>query len=77
MSNSSRLTYTLTEDADVEITVFDLLGRRQADLVNGHQQKGQHWVDIDALEYGLIKGDYILSLKIANKTYSKKLVVLN
>jgi trimeric autotransporter adhesin len=44
------LTYTLAEAGDVEIAVFDVGGRRVATLVDGHRDRGPHWVSWNGRE---------------------------
>jgi hypothetical protein len=63
----------LSETQNVEINVFDLSGRMITSLVNNELQKGNHvytWESMDSPA-----GIYFYSVKTANKTYTKKLIL--
>jgi hypothetical protein len=39
---STQLAYSLSADANVSLTIYDLLGRQVAQLVNRHETAGYH-----------------------------------
>ncbi len=59
---TTRISFSLTEAADVRLEIFDMLGRRVALLVNERRQAGRHTVDFDAS--GLSSGVYISRLQV-------------
>jgi hypothetical protein len=63
---STTIRYDLPEVADVRLVVFDALGRRVAELVNGHNSSGRHEAIWDATGsasglyfYHLTAGDFV------------------
>jgi uncharacterized protein (DUF1501 family) len=63
--NSTTISYYLQKQADVEITVSDLAGRKLANIVNASMNQGEHSVDFSMSK--LQSGTYIFKL-IANKS---------
>lgn len=63
--NSTTISYYLQKQADVEITVSDLSGRKLASIVNASMNQGEHSVDYSMSK--LQSGTYIFTL-IANKS---------
>lgn len=53
--------YTLPEDDDVQLVVYDLLGRAVQHLVDGYQEAGQHDVTVDGS--ALPSGTYVYRLR--------------
>ncbi|MCF7811034.1 T9SS type A sorting domain-containing protein [bacterium] len=68
-----RITYNLVEDAVVDLTIFDLSGRRVADLSNGKQTAGIHTALFDGEGYS--SGVYVVRLE-SEKHHSQQKVVL-
>ncbi len=57
-----------------KLTVFDLLGRKVADIVNEYLQPGTYQVQFDASD--LTSGIYFYQLKTDNFTETKKLLFI-
>jgi hypothetical protein len=73
---STTIQYYLPHEADVELTLFDIRGRRVARLVDGVQQEGTYQVSLDARRYGgLASGIYIYRLKADETVQARKLVL--
>ncbi|MBI1286007.1 MAG: T9SS type A sorting domain-containing protein [Flavobacteriales bacterium] len=70
----TRLSYTLSESAKVQLDVFDLSGRKVADLVNGTQAAGKYTSVFQA--DGNAPGSYIVRLFVDDKLYTKQVVLM-
>ncbi len=71
---STIIQYQLPEDANVVLQVFDILGRKVAELVNGEIKAGYHKVQFDARD--LASGMYIYRLKAGSQVFTKKLTLI-
>lgn len=72
---STTITYSIPEQSDVELKVFDILGREVTTLVNMEQQTaGEYKVPFNAST--LSSGVYIYSIRAGNFRSSKKLMLL-
>lgn len=72
--------YLLTEAGNVEIEVYDLVGRKIKTLVDGRQSKGLHkvrWDVTDAHGKQVPAGIYLYSLKTGNKVKLMKMLVVD
>jgi hypothetical protein len=70
---ATTIQYTLPEDAQVTLRVYDLLGRSVATLVNGVQQAGMYAAQLDAIL--LPAGTYRYTLQTDEETSSRFLTV--
>ncbi len=71
---STKISYTLTEAAIVELQVFDLVGRNVATLENNRKPAGDHSVEFNAM--GLPSGMYIYKIKAGSFTQTRKLMLI-
>lgn len=71
---ATTIEYTMRERGHVALTVFDLLGRQVATLVNGVQNPGIHTVRFDGA--GLASGVYLYRLASAGVFETRKMIVL-
>ncbi len=69
--SETTIEYTLTEDAKVQLTVYDITGKEIVKLVNENQAKGVHTQEFDASE--LSNGMYLYEIKVKseNSEYRK------
>jgi hypothetical protein len=67
--------YAIADAGHVSLTVYDLMGRRVATLVDGPQAADTYRVAFDASE--LASGVYIVRLMVGDTVQSKKLTVTN
>ena len=67
--------YTLTNDAQVRLMVFDMQGKAVANLLNNFQHKGVQQFEWDV--QSLPKGTYIYKLKAGNHLLSGQILIVN
>jgi len=66
--------YTLDRTMDVNVAVFDVIGRRVATLVDGTQQAATYDVTFDATN--LASGTYIYRMETPNQVITRTMVLL-
>ena len=71
---TTTIVYTITRSGFVDLTVFDILGRKVATLINENQTAGNYSVKFDGS--GLSSGIYIYRLRSDDFISSKKLVLM-
>jgi uncharacterized delta-60 repeat protein len=71
---STTIMYNLRERTPVRLTVYDLLGREIATLVDERQEAGEHSVGFNAS--GLSSGIYLYRLRAGSYSECRKLIVL-
>jgi hypothetical protein len=71
---STAIRYALVRPSDVTLTVYDVLGRRVATLVQGPQGGGFHEVQFDAS--GLASGVYLYQLRAGDFVQTRRLLLL-
>ena len=73
-NNRTTVKYGLPETGLVNLTIFDLSGRKMMELVNGEQSAGTHEMDIDCND--LTSGIYMLSLNAGRMNFTQRLVLV-
>ncbi len=71
---STNIQFTIAESGNVNLTIYDMLGREIETLINGHIDAGNHSISFNAKN--LSSGIYIYRLKTNNKVISKKMTLL-
>ncbi|HAL57000.1 MAG TPA: hypothetical protein DCP63_11140 [Bacteroidetes bacterium] len=71
---STKIVYTLPQEAKVRLEIFDLLGRKIATLVDESRFAGEHAVEFDAS--GLTSGVYVYRLSSSHQVLSKKMTLV-
>jgi hypothetical protein len=71
---TTSISYTLAEAGNVNLSVYDISGRRVATLVDGYQEAGEHSVSWEAS--GVSSGVYFYKLSTADYTATKKMHLL-
>jgi hypothetical protein len=71
-NRSSTISWYLEKEGQVQLSVYDLMGRQVAVLVNGQVAAGNHRTEFDA--HHLAAGTYLLRLVHNGKVLTKKLV---
>lgn len=70
---STKIRYSLNEDSQIDLSVYNLIGEKVAVLYEGIQNKGVHNLTFDADK--LSSGIYIYQLKSAGQILSKKMIL--
>jgi hypothetical protein len=71
---STIIEYELPENVYVELSVYDILGRKVIELVNSYQKSGKYDINVDM--NSISTGIYFYTLKAGNYRDSKKLVLV-
>ncbi|HYV91396.1 MAG TPA: T9SS type A sorting domain-containing protein [Chitinophagales bacterium] len=69
------MNYTLSTPATVSIALYDVLGNKLQQLVNGDQEQGEHNATIDTRK--LVNGVYVLQICAGDQMEEEKIVVMN
>lgn len=73
VSTTASLSITLPQQANVNIEIIDVLGRKVRNIYNGLKDTGEHQYFIDAKS--LHSGLYFVRIEVENKEYVKRLIV--
>ena len=68
------ISYQLSADSKVTLTIFDVLGKEVATLVNKNQEAGKHTVHFNASD--LVSGIYLYRLQSGNQTQIRKMTII-
>ena len=68
------MTYVLNQRSDINIEVFDMVGRKVGTIVNEKQNFGEHKFEIGTA-INQVKGIYFVRLSIDGQPITKKVVV--
>ncbi len=71
---TTNIEYQIPEQAEVRLTVYDVLGREVAVLVNEEQTAGSHTVEFDGSS--LSSGAYIYRLEAGSTTITKQMMLV-
>ena len=71
---STKIEYSVPFRTKIKLDVFDLLGRKVAELINEEKNPGIYYINFTASE--ISSGIYIYRLSYSNKQISKKMVLL-
>ncbi len=72
-SENTTITYTLSKQESVELSVFDLLGNKVSSIESGNKNAGTHTISWNA--ENLNQGLYLLWLKAGNNSSTKKIII--
>ncbi|MFC2131241.1 T9SS type A sorting domain-containing protein [Bacteroidota bacterium] len=77
VSQNSQITFSLEKNADVELSLYDLLGKRIGSFAGRYYPKGTHELNWASMNPNKINpGIYHLVLKFDNNFYGRKIVVM-
>ena len=71
---STNINYSLPQQTDVSLKVYDLIGREVATLIDRQQAAGSYTVDFDASS--LSSGMYLYRLKTGSTTITRKMMLI-
>ena len=74
-----QISYTLLEDSFVTVSIYNTLGNEIETLFIGNQLKGNHKTnyDLSSLNNKIVPSLYFCKLVINNKTFIKKIIIVN
>jgi Secretion system C-terminal sorting domain len=78
-NNSVNIPFELPENAHVKITIYDILGRKAATVVNQMKTSGQHiisWNGSDGDNFDLPSGIYFVRMEAGSFTQTQKIMLL-
>ena len=75
---TTKIKFSIAKGSKVKITIYDMLGRKVRDIVNGYHKPGRYTIDFNAAANGskLASGVYIYRIKAGGFTASKKMTLL-
>ncbi len=73
-SNSTEVIFTIADDCEIELSLYNLSGMKVIDIANGKQSKGIHKLTINS--ENLSSGTYNVILKSCGKSVVEKVVVV-
>src|SRR6056297_208380 len=71
---STNITYSLPQQSDVQLRVYDMVGREVATLINREQAAGAYTITFDASE--LSSGMYLYRLDTGSTTITRKMMLI-
>ncbi|HOI28883.1 MAG TPA: T9SS type A sorting domain-containing protein [Melioribacteraceae bacterium] len=71
---STQIVYTLKQESNVILSIYNMIGEKVAELVNAFQRPGKYSVDFDG--NGLTSGFYFYQLKTSTFIQSRKMLLL-
>lgn len=71
---TTTITYDVAEAGIVKLEVFDMLGRKVTELVNGRKSPGSHSISFNAGNLG--SGMYIYRMQAGNSVFIKKMMLI-
>ncbi|KAA3613686.1 MAG: T9SS C-terminal target domain-containing protein [Calditrichaeota bacterium] len=80
VTSQTRITYNLPKEMMVELTIFDIRGRRVQQLFIGRQGTGDHeltWNCLDKKGNSIGSGVYLVHLVTENNVFVQKMIVLH
>lgn len=76
---STQITFSLPNKADIELSVYDILGRHVTTLARGEFPAGNHtvtWKAVDDKNHRIASGIYFYMLKTGERTETRKMILL-
>ncbi len=71
---TTKITYSIADNQSVRLTVYDVVGREVAVLINETQRAGKYSVELNAAN--LSSGVYFYELRTGNQLFVKKMMLL-
>jgi hypothetical protein len=74
LTTNALLTYNLSQQSNVMVEVYDMLGKRVGVLANETQDSGEHQIQIGDV-INQVKGIYFIRLSVDGQSITKKIIV--
>jgi hypothetical protein len=71
---STVINFSLPQDAQVKLTVYDMLGREVAVMVNELRSAGTYSIAVDGRS--MASGIYVYRLEAGNRTFTRKMTLI-
>ncbi len=76
LNPDTNINFLINRDADVNLSLFDILGRKITTLVNKRLEKGKYTVRVNSSSLNLSSGIYFYQLSTGENSITKKMVVI-
>jgi len=76
LNPDTNINFLINRDADVNLSLFDILGRKITTLVNKRLGKGKYTVRVNSSSLNLSSGIYFYQLSTGENSITKKMVVI-
>ncbi|MFN3345518.1 MAG: T9SS type A sorting domain-containing protein [Chloroherpetonaceae bacterium] len=73
---TTTFTYRLSSSSDVQLEVFDVLGRKVATLVEAKQSAGTYQMNFNAAQFNLSSGVYFYRLTAGTYSQTRKMILV-
>lgn len=73
-STTTKLNYMLIKNQQVEVSVYDVVGKKVATLFNGTQTEGSQQIIFDRVQHNLSNGLYFVKFTIDGSTLTQKVL---
>ncbi len=73
---STTITYRLSSTSNVQLELFDVLGRKVATLLNAQQASGTHAYTFNAAQFSLASGVYFYTLRTHDVLETQKMILM-
>lgn len=73
---STKIKFYLAHNGLVKLTIYNILGQKIKELINGYMYSGNHEINFNADALGLASGVYLYQLKAGNNVTAKKMILL-
>lgn len=73
ITNTANIEFNLVNSSNVVVSVFDLLGKKVANLHNGELSNGSHTIKFNSAD--MLQGIYFVKIQMNNQVITKKVLV--
>lgn len=71
---STIISFSLPESADIQLSIFDIMGRELKTLYRGYKSAGAHQVEFDGTDF--VSGVYFYRLTYGNQAQTRKMLLV-
>ena len=76
---TTTISFSLLEDSDVELSIYNVKGQKVTTIINEHLSKGKHsivWSGVDEQNKLVCSGIYLYKIKAGNQESAKRMLLL-
>lgn len=74
-STTTQISYNLPASAQTTVEVYDIVGKKVADLFDGKQTEGVQQITFDRTAFNLTNGMYFVKIKVGDSIITQKILV--